>query len=83
MSSEVSYSCRYTGYRFSQDGKKIELFEWDGSKWIIYSDLEAWEFDEPRSENVRGKFFHLDSRAKIYDWVNDHGYDNFDAWIGE
>ncbi len=73
----------YLGYRFSQDGKQIELYEWDGSKWVIYCDLEAWKFDEPRSENARGKFFRLDSRAKVYDWVNDHGYDKFDTWIGE
>src|SRR5207247_1495005 len=72
----------YLGYRFSNDGRSIELFEWNGNAWAGYSDLDPWSCGEPKPESVWGKFYQLSGLAKIYDWINHNGFQNFDSWIG-
>lgn len=70
------------GYRFSADGRKIDLWEWNGRAWAIFNDLEPWTFAEPRAPQFRGIFYRLTGRANIYDWISDEGYNNFNVWIG-
>lgn len=71
----------YLAYRFSSDGRRIELFEWNGNAWAGYQDIDAWGFDEARAESVRGKLYQLSSRATVYDWMGNNGFQNFDSWI--
>jgi hypothetical protein len=71
----------FLGYRFSNDGRQIELFEAQGDKWAEYRDLDPWSFGEAKPESVRGKFYRVSGLAKIYDWMKDDGFQNFDSWI--
>lgn len=70
------------GYRFSADGRRIELREWNGREWVTFNDLDPWTFAEARAPQFRGIFYRLTGRARIYDWVSDEGYKNFNVWIG-
>lgn len=70
------------GYRFTDDGRRIELWEWSGGQWVTYNDLEPWTFKEPKAPQFRNKFYRLSSQARIYDWVAAEGYKNFNVWIG-
>lgn len=71
----------YLGYRFSQDGRSVELWEWKGSAWVTYGDLEGWTFGEAKAPEVRGQFYQLSKLARVRDWMADEGYKNFNSWI--
>ncbi|HTB80262.1 MAG TPA: TIR domain-containing protein [Opitutaceae bacterium] len=73
----------YLAVRFAQDGKSVELFEWDGQKWIAYTDLRGWSFPEAKDQSVRGQVYQLKKWYSVYDWNTNSGYDNFPTWVGE
>lgn len=72
----------YLGYRFSEDGRSVTLWEWNGREWVTYADLAGWNFGEAKPAQSRGQFYQLSKLARVHDWMGDEGYKNFDAWIG-
>lgn len=70
----------YLGVQYSNDGKKLLLFEFKNSKWVEYADMKEYLLDKPVETNL-GKFFPLSHFYKTYNWVKDDGYNNFANWI--
>ena len=73
----------YLGVKFAQDGLSVELFEWDGAKWVAYSDLRGWSFDSAKDASVCGQFYQLTKWYPAYDWNLNDGFNNFATWVGE
>jgi len=71
----------YLGLQISDDGKKGKPTEWDGQKWVFYSDLDQFDINEQPATN-RGKNLQLSHWFSIYDWVANNGFNNFTKWIG-
>lgn len=71
----------YLGYSFSSNGKKLNLHDFVDGKWITYPDLDGWSVNEVE-EKYRNKVYRLSSDYKIYDWVDDDGFNNFADWVG-
>lgn len=69
------------GYKYSDDGKKLHLYELKNGKWVQYQDLGSYTLKTVASMLKRGKFYKLSSDYKIYDWVKDDGYSNFAKWV--
>lgn len=70
----------YLAYRYSSDGKKLELLEYRNSEWVKYEDLDGYTINQV-SESLRGKAFKLSTKYKVYDWIDDDGYNNFEKWL--
>lgn len=73
----------YLGVEVSSDGKKVSLIEKKSdNKWYYYTDLDGWAVSNIGSSNW-GKSFTLTNfyGIKIYDWIKNYGYNNFDKWI--
>jgi MTH538 TIR-like domain (DUF1863) len=70
----------YLGLHISDDGKKGKPTEWDGQKWIFYSDLDPFDVNE-QPASMRGRNFQLSYWYHTYDWIADKGYNNFSTWI--
>jgi hypothetical protein len=70
----------FLGVSFSEDGKKINLYDYINNKWIKYPDLDGWNVNEVEKK-LRGKIHRLSDLYEIYDWVNDDGYNNFSNWV--
>ena len=71
----------YLGYKFSDDGKKIHLYDYIGSKWVDFPDLDTYKLKNIAPESLRGKIIRLSNDYLIYDWVDDYGYNNFSKWV--
>ncbi len=70
----------YLGLLISEDGGKGTPTVWDGSKWVYYQDLGAFDIgDRPQAEH--GKNFQLSHWLPTYDWINDDGFNNFGTWV--
>ena len=70
----------YLGFSYSSDGKKLNLHDYVDGKWITYPDLEGWNVKEVE-EKDRNKIFRLSNIYRIYDWVDNDGYNNFSKWV--
>lgn len=70
----------YLGLEISLDGKNGTPREWNGSQWIYYTDLGAFEISEQPAAN-RGNRLQLSHWLSVYDWVGDDGFNNFSSWI--
>jgi hypothetical protein len=70
----------YLGLQISDDGRKGKPTEWDGQKWIFYSDLDPFDINEQPTA-MRGSNYQLSHWFHTYDWVADKGYNNFSTWI--
>lgn len=71
----------YLGYKFSDDGKKIFLYDYINNNWVEYSDLESYTLKNIAPEGARGKIYRLSNDYPIYDWIDDDGYNNFSKWV--
>lgn len=71
----------YLGYKFSDDGTKIDLYDYVLNNWIKYTDLDSYTLKNVASEEKRGKIYRLLNDYPIYDWVEDDGYNNFGNWV--
>lgn len=78
--SKGSNPLYYLGYSFSENGKKINLHDYINKKWIKYPDIEAWTVKEV-DEKYRNKIYRLSTDYKIYDWIDDDGYNKFTKWV--
>lgn len=75
----------YLGYKISEDGKKLTMYEWKNSKWVLYSEIDGsatYVLDNQALTARRGKFYQLSSIYRTYKWNKDNGYKNFDSWVG-
>lgn len=73
----------YLALKYSDDGKRVEVFEGIGGKWEAYEKLPSYTLEKVASEARRGKLLKLSSLGyKIYCWSGDDGYDNFATWVG-
>ncbi len=72
----------YLGIEISQDGQKISLIERKNNKWHYYTDLNGWNVSNINKNNW-GKSYTLSDfyGIKVYDWIKNCGYNNFDKWI--
>ena len=68
----------YVGVYISRDGK-AEYREYKNDKWVIFEDSKcSLNFDEKYWNDKVYTF-----KPKLYDWVNDGGYDSIGEWIEE
>jgi len=70
----------YLAIEFSADGKKIFLKEFVNGKWVNYDKLDGWSVYNTNQVDC-GKIYKLSKYYKVYDWVSNNGYINFDKWI--
>ena len=70
----------YLGYQYSDDGKKLYLFEDLNGKWEYYEDHPPITIQTVDTQ-FRGKFCRCSSVFQVYDWVGDDGDTNFPTWI--
>lgn len=78
--SKGSNPLYYLGISFSDDGKKLSLHNYFNKKWIEYPDLKGWNVNVVDKKH-RNKIHRLSDLYKIYDWVDDKGYNNFSNWV--
>lgn len=71
------------GVVFSESGLTATLYEKASEKWYEYLEIDgcaSFRID-PVRDRYRGKGFHLANFFPTYDWVEDHGYENFSSWV--
>ena len=71
----------YLAYQYSNDGKKLSIFEWKNRKWVEYQDLAPYTLETTAPLHKRGKFYKLSSDYSIYNWIRNDGYNNFAKWV--
>ena len=71
----------YLAVKYSDTGDRVDLCEWDGAKWIWYTDISGWNLTTPQPQNS-GKLLKLSTWYKTYCWIGHYGYQNFSNWIG-
>jgi len=72
----------HLGYKYSDDGKSLYLYERKADKWVKYGDLDSYKLGTQASVANRGKFYKLSSIYPTYNWITDDGYKNFSKWVG-
>jgi hypothetical protein len=73
----------YLALKYSDDGKKVEVFEADDGKWTPYVKLPSYTLKNTASQQRWGQLFKLSSLGyKSYCWMADDGYNNFSDWVG-
>lgn len=65
---------------YSADGKKMFLKEYKNGNWVEYDNLDGWSVSNTDKADF-GKAYKLSKYYKVYDWVADNGYTNFEKWI--
>lgn len=70
----------HLGLEISADGLRGTPTIWNGTQWVYYQDLGAFQIGQQSSDR-RGKHLQLSTWLSTYDWVTDNGYDNFGNWI--
>jgi MTH538 TIR-like domain (DUF1863) len=72
----------YVGVSYSDDGKTATMYELINGKWVLYEKIDG-SATYPCNVDLpfRGKGFNLGHWYRIYDWVNDDGYNNFSNWV--
>ena len=70
----------YLSYQYSDDGKKICLYEGLNGKWEHYEDHPPITIPTADTQ-FRGKSYRFSSVFQVYDWVADDGNTNFPTWI--
>lgn len=69
------------GYKYSDDGRKLHIYELKNGKWVQYQDLASYTLKTVVSPSKRGKSYKLSSDYRTYDWVRNNGYNNFSKWV--
>lgn len=67
------------GFVISLDGKLRTYYEWKGSQWVEYGDLEPKATSYERQ--YWGKGYTLSQWVPCYDWTTGKGYQNFSSWV--
>jgi len=73
----------YLALKYSDEGKKVDVFEAKDGKWVAYTKLPSYTLKNTAADQRWGKLFKLSSLGyKIYCWSDDDGYNNFATWAG-
>ena len=73
----------YVGVQFSDTGLTATLKEWNGSGWIDYTKIDGTaSYRVEVAAKHFGKFYKLSSLYRVYDWIQDDGFNNFATWVG-
>lgn len=73
----------YLALKYSDDGRKVEVFEAKDGKWVVYAKLSGYTLKKTAAEQRWGKLFKLSALGyKSYCWSEDDGYKNFADWAG-
>ena len=72
----------YLGYQYSDDGKKLYLYEYKNGKWVQYGDHAPYTLKTVASQLNRGKFYKLSSDHHVYNWITNDGYNKFSTGSG-
>lgn len=77
-------SLSYVGVSYSKSGLTATLHEKVNGKWKKYAEIDgsASHTTARVAQQYRGKGFNLAQWYKVYDWIEDNGYDNFSTWVG-
>lgn len=68
------------GITLSADGKSASVSVWKNQKWITFEDYPRVSCNY-KSE-YGGNFYRLSQLGyKLYDWIENDGYNNFNKWI--
>lgn len=70
----------YLAVKFSASGDSVSPCEWNGNKWVYYSDLPAWTLNKAQPENA-DQLKKVTAYSSCYDWKQDDGYNNFGSWL--
>jgi MTH538 TIR-like domain (DUF1863) len=70
----------HLGLEISAAGNRATPTEWDGQKWIHYTDLDPFDVST-QPEHNRGKHLQLSHWLSVHDWALGEGYKNFTTWI--
>ncbi|GAA0455696.1 TIR domain-containing protein [Alkalibacillus silvisoli] len=71
----------YLGVRYSDNGNRLELYEYRNGRWISYRDLSSYELIRKAPVEMRGRFHKISDSYSIYDWVRSDGYNRFSEWV--
>ena len=71
----------YLAYQYSNDGKKLSIFEWKNRKWVGYQDLDPYTLKTTAPLSKQGKLYKLSSDYSTYNWIRNDGYNNFATWV--
>lgn len=72
------------GVTFSEDGKKVTLWEKINTEWVEFTKIENKStFNNPYNINDdrKGEGFNLSHFYSTHDWKDDDGYNNFSDWV--
>ena len=69
------------GFRYSDNGKRLYLYELKNRKWVQYGDHDPYSLKTVAPQAKRGKFYKLSSDYRVYDWIKNGGYKNFSKWV--
>lgn len=73
----------YVGVTYSESGLTATLWEKHGDKWVEYDEIDgSASYRVEVAQKYRGKGYRLGEFYNHYDWVDDHGYNNFATWVG-
>ncbi len=74
----------YVGVTYSDSGLTTTLHEKVNDKWKPYAEIDGSASYQTGgvAQQYRRKGFNLARWYKVYDWVEDNGYDNFSTWVG-
>jgi hypothetical protein len=72
----------FLGVVYSDDGKRMTIFEYVGDKWVKYEKIDSTSsFPASTSKSNWGKGFNLGQLFRTYDWNDDNGFEKFSDWI--
>lgn len=72
----------YLSVTYAADGRSGILREWDGAKWVDYTQIDgSATFSTNAGADHKGKTFELSRFYKIYDWNDDDGFNKFANWL--
>lgn len=74
---------KYVGVTFSDSGKTATLWEHKNGKWVEYTKIDgSASYRVDVAHKYRGNGYNLSRFYNTYDWVSDHGFNNFATWVG-
>jgi hypothetical protein len=67
---------------FNANGIGARPVEWTNGGWFYSADSDPYSL-KSQPHPFKGQSKRLTEWCRTYDWVEDDGYGNFDAWVGE
>ncbi len=73
----------YLGVYFNNDATKFAFTEYKNGSWYYWEEINStrWFKNTYFSKSEAGKNISLSKYFRVYDWIDDNGYNNFSKWI--